>query len=122
MGCNQMIIQTQTIINILKELSELTDTDLNKELEECYNFFLIYEKEPEQDFEVKKLETLNPKKITVKLNNKVADVKSIFYNKRRKIYIINFENGVKKEIKKLDVSIDMSEVQIVELLRKFNIM
>ena len=117
-----MIIQTQTIINILKELSELTDTDLNKELEECYTFFLIYEKEPEQDFEVKKLETLNPKKITVKLNNKVADVKSIFYNKRRKIYIINFENGVKKEIKKLDVSIDMSEVQIVELLRKFNIM
>ena len=117
-----MIIQTQTIINILKELSELTDTDLNKELEECYNFFLIYEKEPEQDFEVKKLETLNPKKITVKLNNKVADVKSIFYNKRRKINIINLENGVKKEIKKLDVSIDMSEVQIVELLRKFNIM
>ena len=117
-----MIIQTQTIINILKELSELADTNLNKELEEIYNFFLIYEKEPEQDNEVKKLETLNPKKITVKLNNKVADVKSIFYNKRRKIYIINFENGVKKEIKKLDVSIDMSEVQIVELLRKFNIM
>ena len=49
-----MIIQTQTIINILKELSELTDTDLNKELEECYNFFLIYEKEPIQDCEVKK--------------------------------------------------------------------
>lgn len=117
-----MIIQTQTIINVLKELSELTNTDLNKELEECYNFFLIYEKEPEQDFEVKKLETLNPKKITIKLNDKIADVKSIFYNKRRKVYIINFENGVKKEIKKLKVSIDLEGVEIVELLRKFNIM
>ena len=35
-----MIIQTQTIINMLKELAEATNLNIDKELDEIYNFFL----------------------------------------------------------------------------------
>lgn len=123
MGCNQMIIQTQTIINMLKELAEATNLNIDKELDEIYNFFLIYEKDKQGELDLEQLKKeLKAKAIHLKLNGKkVETVKSLRYSKRRKVYILNFLNGGKKELKKLEVLFDIEGVSIVELLRKFNI-
>lgn len=123
MGCNQMIIQTQTIINMLKELAEATDLNIDKELDEIYNFFLIYEKDKQGELNLEQLKKeLKAKAIHLKLNGKkVETVKNLRYSKRRKVYILNFLNGGKKELKKLEVLFDIEGVSIVELLRKFNI-
>ena len=123
MGCNRMIIQTQTIINMLKELAEATNSNIDKELDEIYNFFLIYEKDKQGELDLEQLkEELKAKAIHLKLNGKkVETVKNLRYSKRRKVYILNFLNGGKKELKKLEVLFDIEGVSIVELLRKFNI-
>ena len=123
MGCNQIIIQTQTIINMLKELAEATDLNIDKELDEIYNFFLIYEKDKQGELNLEQLKKeLKAKAIHLKLNGKkVETVKNLRYSKRRKVYILNFLNGGKKELKKLEVLFDIEGVSIVELLRKFNI-
>ena len=123
MGCNRMIIQTQTIINMLKELAEATNSNIDKELDEIYNFFLIYEKDKQGELDLERLkEELKAKAIHLKLNGKkVETVKNLRYSKRRKVYILNFLNGGKKELKKLEVLFDIEGVSIVELLRKFNI-
>ena len=123
MGCNQMIIQTQTIINMLKELAEATSSNIDKELDEIYNFFLIYEKDKQGELNLEQLKKeLKAKAIYLKLNGKkVETVKNLRYSKRRKVYILNFLNGGKKELKKLEVLFDIEGVSIVELLRKFNI-
>ena len=123
MGCNRMIIQTQTIINMLKELAEATNSNIDKELDEIYNFFLIYEKDKQGELDLEQLkEELKAKAINLKLNGKkVETVKNLRYSKRRKVYILNFLNGGKKELKKLEVLFDIEGVSIVELLRKFNI-
>lgn len=123
MGCNQMIIQTQTIINMLKELAEATNFNIDKELDEIYNFFLIYEKDKQDELDLERLKKeLKAKTIHLKLNGKkVETVKNLRYSKRRKVYILNFLNGGKKELKKLEVLFDIEGVSIVELLRKFNI-
>jgi hypothetical protein len=123
MGCNQMIIQTQTIINMLKELAEATNLNIDKELDEIYNFFLIYEKDKQGELNLEQLKKeLKAKAIHLKLNGKkVETVKNLRYSKRRKVYILNFLNGGKKELKKLEVLFDIEGVSIVELLRKFNI-
>lgn len=123
MGCNQMIIQTQTIINMLKELAEATNFNIDKELDEIYNFFLIYEKDKQGELDLERLKKeLKAKTIHLKLNGKkVETVKNLRYSKRRKVYILNFLNGGKKELKKLEVLFDIEGVSIVELLRKFNI-
>lgn len=123
MGCNQMIIQTQTIINMLKELAEATNSNIDKELDEIYNFFLIYEKDKQGELNLEQLKKeLKAKAIHLKLNGKkVETVKNLRYSKRRKVYILNFLNGGKKELKKLEVLFDIEGVSIVELLRKFNI-
>ena len=123
MGCNQMIIQTQTIINMLKELAEATNSNIDKELDEIYNFFLIYEKDKQGELNLEQLKKeLKAKAIHLKLNGKkVETVKNLRYSKRRKVYILNFLNGGKKELKKLEVLFDIEGVNIVELLRKFNI-
>lgn len=123
MGCNQMIIQTQTIINMLKELAEATNLNIDKELDEIYNFFLIYEKDKQGELNLEQLKKeLKAKTIYLKLNGKkVETVKNLRYSKRRKVYILNFLNGGKKELKKLEVLFDIEGVSIVELLRKFNI-
>lgn len=123
MGCNQMIIQTQTIINMLKELAEATNSNIDKELDEIYNFFLIYEKDKQDELNLEQLKKeLKAKTIHLKLNGKkVETVKNLRYSKRRKVYILNFLNGGKKELKKLEVLFDIEGVSIVELLRKFNI-
>ena len=123
MGCNQMIIQTQTIINMLKELAEATNLNIDKELDEIYNFFLIYEKDKQGELNLEQLKKeLKAKTIHLKLNGKkVETVKNLRYSKRRKVYILNFLNGGKKELKKLEVLFDIEGVSIVELLRKFNI-
>lgn len=118
-----MIIQTQTIINMLKELAEATNSNIDKELDEIYNFFLIYEKDKQGELDLEQLkEELKAKAIHLKLNGKkVETVKNLRYSKRRKVYILNFLNGGKKELKKLEVLFDIEGVSIVELLRKFNI-
>ena len=123
MGCNRMIIQTQTIINMLKELAEATNSNIDKELDEIYNFFLIYGKDKQGELDLEHLkEELKAKAINLKLNGKkVETVKNLRYSKRRKVYILNFLNGGKKELKKLEVLFDIEGVSIVELLRKFNI-
>lgn len=123
MGCNRMIIQTQTIINMLKELAEATNSNIDKELDEIYNFFLIYEKDKQGELDLEQLkEELKAKAINLKLNGKkVETIKNLRYSKRRKVYILNFLNGGKKELKKLEVLFDIEGVSIVELLRKFNI-
>ena len=123
MGCNQMIIQTQTIINMLKELAEATNLNIDKELDEIYNFFLIYEKDKQGELNLEQLKKeLKAKAIHLKLNGKkVETVKNLRYSKRRKVYILNFLYGGKKELKKLEVLFDIEGVSIVELLRKFNI-
>lgn len=123
MECNQMIIQTQTIINMLKELAEATNLNIDKELDEIYNFFLIYEKDKQGELNLEQLKKeLKAKAIHLKLNGKkVETVKNLRYSKRRKVYILNFLNGGKKELKKLEVLFDIEGVSIVELLRKFNI-
>ena len=123
MGCNRMIIQTQTIINMLKELAEATNSNIDKELDEIYNFFLIYEKDKQGELDLEQLKKeLKAKAIHLKLNGKkVETVKKLRYSKRRKVYILNFLNGGKKELKKLEVLFDIEGVSIVELLRKFNI-
>ena len=123
MGRDQMIIQTQTIINMLKELAEATNSNIDKELDEIYNFFLIYEKDKQGELDLERLkEELKAKAINLKLNGKkVETVKNLRYSKRRKVYILNFLNGEKKELKKLEVLFDIEGVSIVELLRKFNI-
>jgi hypothetical protein len=59
MGCNQMIIQTQTIINMLKELAEATNLNIDKELDEIYNFFLIYEKDKQGELNLEQLKKEN---------------------------------------------------------------
>ena len=123
MGCNRMIIQTQTIINMLKELAEATNSNIDKELDEIYNFFLIYEKDKQGELDLEQLKKeLKAKVIHLKLNGKkVETVKNLRYSKRRKVYILNFLNGGKKELKKLEVLFDIEGVSVVELLRKFNI-
>ena len=123
MGCNRMIIQTQTIINMLKELAEATNSNIDKELDEIYNFFLIYEKDKQGELDLEQLKKeLKAKAINLKLNGKkVETVKNLRYSKRRKVYILNFLNGGKKELKKLEVLFDIEGVSIVELVRKFNI-
>ena len=123
MGCNRMIIQTQTIINMLKELAEATNSNIDKELDEIYNFFLIYEKDKQGELDLEQLKKeIKAKAIHLKLNGKkVETVKNLRYSKRRKVYILNFLNGGKKELKKLEVLFDIEGVSIVELLRKFNI-
>lgn len=123
MGCNRMIIQTQTIINMLKELAEATNSNIDKELDEIYNFFLIYEKDKQGELDLEDLKKeLKAKDINLKLNGKkVETVKNLRYSKRRKVYVLNFLNGGKKELKKLEVLFDIEGVSIVELLRKINI-
>lgn len=123
MGCNRMIIQTQTIINMLKELAEATNSNIDKELDEIYNFFLIYEKDKQGELDLEDLKKeLKAKAINLKLNGKkVETVKNLRYSKRRKVYVLNFLNGGKKELKKLEVLFDIEGVSIVELLRKINI-
>lgn len=118
-----MIIQTQTIINMLKELAEATDFNIDKELDEIYNFFLIYEKDKQGELDLEDLKKeLKAKTIHLKLNGKkVETVKNLRYSKRRKVYVLNFLNGGKKELKKLEVLFDIEGVSIVELLRKINI-
>lgn len=115
-----MIIQTSTMINILKFLEEETNTDLTKEIEEIFNSCLICEKEQE-NFEVEKIETLEPDDYCIKINGKKENIYSINYDKKRKVYCLVYKTGSKKDIKKIEVNVDIDGVSIVKLLNKFNI-
>lgn len=117
-----MIIQTNTIMNILKELEKETGLDLTQELEEIYIFCLIYEEESQNNgFLITNLEKLKPETYCVNLNGKKENVHSIFYSKRRKVYCLKYNNGKEQEIKKIKVTLDIEGVPIVELLKQFNI-
>ena len=113
-----MIIQTQTIINMLKELAEATNLNIDKELDEIYNFFLIYEKDKQGELNLEQLKKeLKAKAIHLKLNGKkVETVKNLRYSKRRKVYILNFLNDSKDNSNSGDENLSSNSNKYLSLL------